>query len=100
MVRTAQDVIFDMSNYMSIHGGVYSQWYVGISKAPRARLFDGHRVQENRDAWIFSQAESNQSARQIEAYFVETLGTHGGLGGGDLESDFVYAYKKNGHTSP
>jgi hypothetical protein len=63
-------------------------------------LFNGHGVHEKGDWWILRQAQSSASARNIEAYFVNTLGTDGGPGGGDKNAAYVYAYKKAAHTTP
>jgi hypothetical protein len=79
-------------------GGSYRAWYVGISKDARERLFNGHRVRENWDPWIYIPATSSQAARDVEDYLVNNLGTDGGLGGGDHTADVVYAYKKAAHT--
>jgi len=78
-------------------GGIYSEWYVGISENARSRLFQDHSVDEKNDNWIFSRAMSSETARRIEQHFL-SLGTKGGPGGGDNNADFVYAYKINSHT--
>ena len=85
---------------MQKRGGEYSAWYVGISKDAKDRLFNDHSVREKKDNWIYRSASSSQTAREVEDYFVNTLGTDGGTGGGDETSDMVYAYKKAKHTNP
>jgi hypothetical protein len=72
---------------------VYKDWYVGITKDYKERLFGFHKVDEHRSGWVFVVAESNDTARAIERYFVNTCDTDGGSGGGDDDSDIVYAYK-------
>jgi hypothetical protein len=49
---------------------------------------------------IFEVAESNKKAREIEGFFINTLKTDGGSGGGDLNAIMVYAYKKTPTTKP
>ncbi len=75
-------------------------WYVGISEDPEGRLFNDHGVDKESDPWIYRTAKTSAAARRIERYFVETLGTDGGPGGGDLDTRAVYAYKKQAHTDP
>ncbi len=99
MPKSKQKIIDDIKSYMQEHGGDYSDWYVGISKDTNDRLFNGHGVRE-KGVWIYRTAESSQTARDIEDYFVNTLGTDGGTGGGDETSNMVYAYKKAIHTNP
>ena len=100
MAKSKQEIINDIKNYIQKGGGGYSAWYVGISKDARDRLFNGHNVREKGDWWIYSQASSAQVAREIEDYFVNTLGADGATGGGDETADMVYAYEKAAHTNP
>jgi len=94
-----QQIIDDVNEYIRERGGGYGAWYVGISIDARDRLFNGHKVREKGDSWIYRQANSSTTAREIEDHFVNTLGTDGGTGGGDYPHE-VYAYKKAPHTSP
>ena len=84
---------------MDDRGGSYSEWYVGIAEDPKDRLFNDHNVRKEEDYWIYDEADSHQSARNVEDYFVNTLKTKGGLGGGSSQSKFVYAYKTDSHTN-
>jgi len=100
MADSREKIIRDIRNYIRRHGGGPKGWYVGISSDPRTRLSSGHGVREKGDAWIYRTANSSQVAREIEGYFVTVFGTDGGLGGGDLSTNKVYAYKKARHTDP
>ena len=100
MVKSKQEIIDDIKSHIQKRGGENSDWYVGISKDARDRLFSDHSVKEKKDIWIYRKASSSQTAREIEDYFVNTVGTDGGTGGGDNSSDTVYAYKKARHTNP
>jgi hypothetical protein len=100
MPTTEEQIKTDIKAYMAKGGGSYSSWYVGVSKDPKERLFTGHGVYENGDLWIYRQAYTSNAARNVESYFINTLGTDGGAGGGDKDADWVYAYKKNAHTNP
>ena len=100
MIKSKQEIINDISAHIQKSGGGYRAWYVGISKNARDRLFSSHKVREENDWWIYRQAGSSQVAREIENYFVNSLGTDGGTGGGDVTADEVYAYKKASHTDP
>jgi hypothetical protein len=100
MANTKQQIANNIAAYMQKSGGAPRAWYVGISKDARARLFNDHNVTQNGGAWIYDQAFSAQDAREVEAYFVNTVGTDGGTGGGDYTADMVYAYKKTAQTNP
>ena len=90
----------DIINFMSSWGGYYKDWYVGITSDPTKRLFSDHCVNERVDAWIFRTYSSDLAARSAEDYFIKTLGTDGGPGGGTNPCACVYAYKKVSYTKP
>jgi hypothetical protein len=98
-MKTKQQLTSELSEHMRKGGGTYREWYVGISSDARARLFNGHGVAEKGDWWIYTEADTNQDARDVEQYFLK-LGCDGGPGGGDYTSKMIYAYKKNSHTRP
>jgi hypothetical protein len=94
------ELIGKIKNHIADRGGSYSEWYVGIAKDPKQRLFKDHNVNEDTDKWIHVGASSSTVARNVEDYFVSKLGTDGGSGGGDSSTIHVYAYRKNSHTDP
>lgn len=99
MKETKEELVSQFNDYMRQVGGRRSDWYVGISKDAKDRLFNGHGVKEVGDNWICGQASSSSDARDVEKFFLD-LGLDGGDGGGDGTADEVYAYKKNIHTRP
>ena len=98
MANIKESIKVDIKAYIQKNGEAYSDWYVGIASDPRERLFNGHNVTEKGGAWIYREAENSSAAREVEAYFVNTLGTDGGSGGGDYSTKSVYAYKKTSTT--
>jgi hypothetical protein len=86
-------IVTDIKEHIRACGAQYwSEWYVGIAADARERLFTDHNVSEKGDSWIYRQAISEQAARDAEAELLD-LGCKGGTGGGDENTDFVYAYK-------
>lgn len=69
----------------------YSEFYIGISKNARKRLFEEHHVDMDTSWWIYVTAESTDIARKVEKHYLE-LGMRGGDGGGDDASNMVYCY--------
>lgn len=88
----------EIRSYVENCGGAYSDWYVGIASDPRQRLFVEHNVDEENGQWIYYRCESSYVAREVEEFFVNTLGTSGGTGGGDSTTRYVYAYKITRYT--
>ena len=89
--------ITSIETYMLQKGVRYwSEVYVGVSKDPKGRLFNEHRVRKV-GIWIYLPTLSSKVARAVEAYCIRQ-GSDGGTGGGDKTAIYVYAYKKTIHT--
>lgn len=96
---TNQQIINEFLGYMAKTGGLYKEWYVGITNDPQQRLFTEHNVDEQNGNWIHAPADTNLVARSVEDYFLNQ-GCDGGSGGGDNSSTTAYAYKKTVNTNP
>ena len=94
---TAKEIVDDIKAYANRVGGGYSTWYAGIAAKPRERLFIEHNVSEKDGSWIHCPADSNATARAAETTLHEA-GFDGGPGGGDSDTNSVYAYKKTTKT--
>ena len=93
MANTKAEAIKDIKDYILNNGGNYSKWYVGIASDVKQRLFNDHAVDEKNGLWAWAQCQDADTAREVEDFFVYTLGTQGGPGGGDDTTKCVYAYK-------
>jgi hypothetical protein len=81
MTYSKEQIVADFKAHIQKSGAQYwREWYVGISKDATNR----DSVNENGDWWIFRHAGSSVVAREIESHFVNSLGTDGGTGGGDI----------------
>ncbi|MBQ7907971.1 MAG: hypothetical protein IJ311_00500 [Elusimicrobiaceae bacterium] len=98
MPLTKERIIQEIDSYIQKEGGYYYDWYVGIAKDPKTRLFSDHNVSEINGKWIFGETFSDASAREVESFFLEKKGTRGGPGGGDTSTCFVYAYRITSYT--
>jgi len=94
------EIIEKISEHITTRGGLPYEWYVGISQNPERCLPVIHKVDLEKDKWIYIPANSDQEAREIEEYFVNRIRTDGGRGGGDNGARKIYAYKKTPHTEP
>ena len=99
MPMTKERIIQDIDSYIKKEGSTYHNWYVGIARVPRTRLFNDHNVSEQNGWWIFCEAFSDDSAREVESFFLEQKGTQGGPGGGDKDTRFIYAYRITNTTN-
>ena len=83
MAKSEETVKIEIKNYIDKEGSSYSEWYVGITDNPEERLFDEHGVDRGQPWWIYEECFNATSARRVEDYFINTLETDGGGGGGD-----------------
>jgi hypothetical protein len=97
MTPKQEQIINAFNAYIGAPSALYSEWYVGVAVDPRDRLFNGHAIREQTDAWIHDTCSSSREAREIEQYFIGR-GMRGGPGGGDATTRSVYAYKVARHT--
>ncbi|MCA9668578.1 MAG: hypothetical protein KC503_23460 [Myxococcales bacterium] len=110
-MTSKQRIRIDFKSFIARLGGGPDQWYVGVSRDARRRMFEEHGVHETRDTWIIRRASSAAEARELERYFVDVLGTAGGPGCCDASTDkclprpggaflMIYAYRRGTHTRP
>jgi len=97
MAETKETIKSAIKDFVAKNSGRYFDYYVGITDDPNDRLFEQHNVSKN-GTYDYWEALSAESARTVEKYCVDELGTDGGPGGGDDSSKFVYVYKKTSDT--
>src|SRR5205809_3741601 len=100
MVLSVSEIISGIRDFIVARQGDPRSWYVGITSDLKKRLFGEHRLLEDSDDWIACHTQDSETARAVEQYFVQILGTDGAPGGGNELSVTVYAFKKNTHTNP
>lgn len=98
MTTTSTAITSQIVQFINSYDANYANWYVGIAANPADRLFNGHGVFKDQGYWIYRTAENSPEARAIENYFINTLKTDGGSGGGDYMSRSIYAYRKTNYT--
>lgn len=100
MLKTADQIVLEVKNYIITWNKPFTSWYVGITAEPNQRVFIAHGVRnDNLHGWIVRECQNSNDARNIEEYFVNTVGTKGNVGGGDDKSNFVYAYEITNYTN-
>jgi hypothetical protein len=97
MAKSKEEIKKEIKAHIAKEGSGYKNWYVGITNDVNRRLHKEHNVPE-KNAWFITRpANSVEEAREIEEYFHD-LGCDGAGGGGDEDSEIVYAYKKTSNT--
>ncbi|MGD0337941.1 MAG: hypothetical protein ABSB78_04065 [Bacteroidota bacterium] len=98
MASTAKEIYNDILARANRDGSGFGNWYVGTTSDPNRRLFEEHNVQEKDGWWIYREALSYPSARNVEQALLNA-GFDGGIGGGDINTKYVYAYRKVLHVT-
>lgn len=96
---TDQSIFGEITQWLAVNfpNDLKSVWYVGVARNIDDRLFGGHNVHRVNDAWIYKRAVDTAHARSAEAMLLRH-GHDGGVGGGDNQSVFVYAFRKTANT--
>lgn len=94
---TIRDIYTEINKYVG--NDSYSSWYVGITNDVDRRLFQEHGVDKDNDTWVWCHANSKADAQTVEEHYLD-LGMDGDTGGGNDDTTYVYAFKKNLHTNP
>jgi hypothetical protein len=100
MAQSERAILNAIVAFIRSEGGHFDTWYSGITSDIKPRLFGDHGVPEKDHWYIFRQAESLLSARKIELALIFQYGTDGDLGSGNVDTTFVYSYKKTSVTNP
>jgi hypothetical protein len=95
MAKTKQEIISDIEKHFN--GIEYRDCYIGITSDIEERLYKDHNVSKDSGHWIYRTANSNNTAREIEEYFIKNRMDGGGSGGNE-NTKIVYAYKKTAYT--
>src|ERR1700753_836976 len=97
MSKSKAEIRDDIEDFIARHGGKYKEWYVGSAGDPKSTLFKNHGFKGG-DKGLYRQAGSEIQAAEVVEYFTErgTLGNDGVVRG----AEYVYAYKRGGHTKP
>lgn len=97
MSKSKAEIRGDIEDFIGRHGGKYKEWYVGSSADPKTTLFKTHGFKGG-DKGLYRQAGSEIQAAEVVEYFTE----RGALGNDGVvrDAEYVYAYKRTGHTKP
>ena len=93
MIYSVQQIKYDILAQIKGFGGIYEDWYIGISEHPRKTLFDEHRVNESQDIWIYKQALTIHAAKTVQDFFLK-LNVNSRPDCNPTVASYVYAYKK------
>jgi hypothetical protein len=87
-----KQIVNEIKAHIQNNGGEYRDWHVGIcSSICYQRLVEA----KAKHLFIARQAYSLYVAAEVQDYFVNTLGTEGGIEADDSNTDIIYAYKKS-----
>ena len=92
MSKSKEMIINDIDDHLTKSGRrFYSEFYIGITNDVERRMFTEHNVAKDKMWWRYRTADSVQTAREVEAYYLKK-GMRGGKGGGIEDSLIVYCY--------
>ena len=100
-IYSVQQIKFDIMAYIKEFGSEFGDWYVGIAEDPKSALFETHKVDPDKDIWLYKQALTFSACRTVQKYFLDSLDTDGEhITSGSESTDCVYLFKKSMRTVP
>jgi len=101
MVYSVQQIKYEVLAYIKEFGGDFSDYYVGLTDDPQKALFTTHKLDRDKDPWLYKQALTHGAAWTIQKYFLSQLKSDGQPPTNNNEdTDCVYVYKKSKRTAP
>ena len=89
---TYENIIRDFDEHISkSYRESYGEFYIGITSDIENRLFVQHRVDREKQWRIYSPADTEDIAREVERHYLD-LGMQGGAGGGRGDDSAIYVY--------
>lgn len=100
-IYSVQQIKFEILAYIKEFGAQFGDWYIGIAENPKQALFVDHKVDPEKDIWMYRQTVSFAACQTIQRYFIETLGTDGEPANSGMEQkDCIYLFRKSENTRP
>ena len=96
--KASSQIIGEMQAHIEANGAEFSQWYVGVTDAPKKTLFSVHKLKDTGDAFITRRARDDLQALSVVEYFQTVMKTRGSRAKTSLDHVVVYAYKIKPHT--
>lgn len=98
MVRSVQQIKYEVLAYIREFGGRYEEWVLGVADRPRERMTETHGVDLAADIWLYKQATTPRACATVLGFF-ERLGVQiAGPAPDDPDWDCVYLFRLAPHT--
>jgi hypothetical protein len=95
MLLPRDEIIADIDAQIGRTGGECPDWCVGIAKDGREPLFETHLLEDKNDGWVYREAFTPTSAREVIDHFVTDCGTGDDSSRRDGGGRIVHAYRKH-----
>ncbi|MFC3694412.1 hypothetical protein [Chenggangzhangella methanolivorans] len=73
MVFSPQQVKFEFLSYFKEFGGNAEEWRIGCAVDAKSALTDEHKIDLDRDIWLWKPTLSPSAARIVHRYFTQQL---------------------------
>ena len=93
-IKSKQEIYDAIVLYLFNNGGVFSDWFVGVTADPENRLFNEHKVNKEKGLWIYRKASCLKDALIVKEALVTSQKINAVSSTTNRSSVYVYAYKK------
>lgn len=84
------EIVTRILAFVNKYGGLYSDYYVGITNDVDLRLRQHGASHKNR---VYEDLVSREDAKDTEQYLLSQYGFKGDTGGGESDSTLLYCFK-------
>ena len=97
--RKFDDIVQHLRGFIEEHVCAPHEWYVGLATDAEENLFQYHKVDRQRDSWIYRMAENPEVAWSVQHYLLK-LGCHGETRPKESAATMIYVYLKSDRNTP
>ncbi len=92
-------VIDSIDRFIRKNSYTYFDWFIGLTDNAEKMLFEDHRLNREKDSWIYEEVPDESDAKRIQNYFLN-MGCVGGIFNDHKTNKFIYVYKRSLKSNP
>jgi len=98
MPTSHRGIVVDIKEHIRRVGGSFGEWWVETAKDSHGAFFEGHRVAELHDGFIYSEAYTRTGAQEARDYLVKECDLHLDLEDAPEPGRIIFVYRKQGKS--
>jgi len=92
-------LIDSIDRFIRKNSYTYFDWFIGLTDNAEKTLFEEHKLNREKDSWIYEEVLNDSDAKRIQKYFLN-MGCVGGVFNHHTTSKFIYVYRRSLNSNP